>query len=206
MTKKNWTRKEILYIKEYSGKYSNKYLAKKFNVSLNTIKKLQLSLDIKVKEGLVKHDCICKQDIINILGLTDREFKTLTTNLNIKLKNMGNIISVLYTDFEKLETFLNTYITTNQAKKMFTENITYGHIKKLEHKQLKEKGTIYINKKEVIEYKNLLNKSLSLLDFSKKVHYHKSYIFKKLGKDIDFFLDKQNNIRIPLTELTKFLK
>lgn len=208
--RKKWTKKELFFIAEYTGKYSNRYLAKKFKVTLTAINNQQRKLNIQVKKNIVGHDYLSQSEFAYNLGLTTSQVTKLREDNIIKSKNLGNIIVIPYEEYERLEDFFKKHITLKDASKFL--NIGLKILERrvrqnfLKHQRLNpdKASTIYLNRKEILEYRKVLTSSYTIKEFSELVFYHVENIrYMIKNNQLESFKDIFNNIRIPKAELLK---
>lgn len=213
MSKKKWSKQDIFYLKEYTGKYSNKFLAKKLNTSIISIYAQQQKHGITIKGNFAGHDFITQTKFTEELGLTLDQMKVLKKNKFITFKKLGTYVAIKESEIEKVKEFYQKYLPINRATKILNmksatlrKKIRNGQFESTRIGKNIKNSPIFVNKEQILNYKKLLNETYTVKEVSELTYYDCSTITKKIKKkEIEAYNDF-GIYRIYKTEIKKIKK
>ncbi len=214
MTKKRLTDKEKFFIKEYTGRYGNKFMSKKFKVPLRSIYRQQSNQNVNIKNNLAGHEYMTQTQFAKELGLGLEKVIKMRKCGFIKFKRLDLNVLIPISELARVTKFLNDYIDIYSVTRMLNMSgaiirtkIELGQFESKTMGEKKKYSIIYLNLSEVIEYKNFLSNTYSVMELSDLSFYARSTIRKKIksGK-LKALKDYNNTYRIPKSELETLLK
>jgi hypothetical protein len=213
MDKKKWTDKEKFFIKEYTGRYTNKYMSKKFKTNLMGIYNQQRLQGVNIINNLAGHDLLTQDQFAEELGLTIDQMKALKKNNFIEFKNLGRYVVIPKSEVERIGKFFLEFISLSSASKILSMNqatlrfrISIGQFETKTMNDRNKGVRIFVNKKQIFEHKKFLSDTYSLKEFAELIFYDISYVRKKIKiGEIAVVIDYKIS-RIPKTELERFTR
>lgn len=190
--KKKWTKEDHDFLLEYTGIYSNKSLARKFKVSVASVRSQQLLLGVSIEKNFKAHDLVTLAEFSNQLGLPLSRVQYLIKNNIIKYKKLDIFYAIPLEEMERVENFLENNIEFQQLYRILNKS-NYNAVSVLfKNKPFmadtfnlqKQFGRLYVNKEMAIEYKNYLQKHFTFSEIKEQLKID-NYKFQSLKRKLN---------------------